>query len=532
MMGADGEEHYLARMQELVEGHYAVGNAFAPPKEVPNVGPAGGEAVTLLVGIPFGLSVPQTVVVAKFLFPFLIALSLYALMLTLGVSRIAALCTTAAVLLANNMSSGPSQLLLLLQGIATSADFTPYARPVNPEVSGLWLVLGLLLFYRIFILQKSRLWESVLLASILATSLYISIYIYSFLGMCVLVWCLWMLGRGEWRPAIHAMLVGLVGLVGAIPFLLNYYALIHAPHYSDTALRQGLIATHEPVVGLWIPVILLLSIFAWPQRFAKARAFFIVSAISVFLLSNQQVLSGVTLQVNHYHWYITKTLILLVLGIYAAYLLDQYITRRWMRWALWGAVSVLFFYNAVLIQYASWQKYLPQTITAQRYAPLLEYLHTESKNTAQAVWADRSLSSYIPLYTEADAPNNDYTMYYLVPQSYLEDRLIVEYRLRDISPKDALTKMQEERVDIAKRLFGIYWRDHAGSYENIPDTLLEQYAARYRASYKTPISQLLKSLGSTIVVHDNTKDAWNLPSREFSKTKTIESRFEVYSFRE
>ena len=43
MMGTDGEEHYLARMAEVYDGHAGVGNVFLPDKNLPYFAPAGGE---------------------------------------------------------------------------------------------------------------------------------------------------------------------------------------------------------------------------------------------------------------------------------------------------------------------------------------------------------------------------------------------------------------------------------------------------------------------------------------------------------
>lgn len=446
MLGGDADEHYLARMEAAYKGDFAGSNVFLPYKDQPYISPIAGETVTTEVGRLFGLSVSPAEMLGKFLFPFLMTLVLYALIFAMLRSRGAALFGAALVIIGDNLISSPSTWLGLLHASTTTVSFLTYSRPVNPEVSGLALFVGLLLLYRIFTLQKTLVWEQLLLGVIVGSCVYLNIYIYTFFGVWLIVCCGWFSYQRKWADALRAGGIGAIGLVCALPFLFNYHALRLTSAYTDSLARSGFLVTHAPIIGVWLLAISVLSLFALPKKYQQARLFFAISALSLLILTNQQILTGHVLQPGHYHWYITKPIASLMVTLLLCWGIGRFIQNQRIRIALWCLALSIIFYNAVLIQINSYRALLPQTIAMQAYAPVMASVN--ALPLGQVVMADRTLSLYIPIYTPADAPNNDYAMYYLVPQTYLEERLFLEYRLRGIVPAQALSTMTAERADI------------------------------------------------------------------------------------
>jgi hypothetical protein len=198
-----------------------------------------------------------------------------------------------------------------------------------------------------------------------------------------------------------------------------------------------------------------------------------------------------------------------------------------MRSIAYTVLLGILFYQAVLVDRNSYIANAPIAIQNQVYAPVLGNLSTY-KNS-QSVWADSELSLEIPLYTKDAAPDNEYLAYYLVPQQYLVDRLLLEYKLRGISPASAYVQMQKERVAIAGELYGVYWRDQSGSYAAIPNSLLISYAEQYEKVYATPYAELFKELGVTQVVWDRSIDPeWMLGNASSLDPVYVNSRFTVY----
>ena len=68
MLGQDAEEHYVARIHELYDGHGTTGNVYLPFKNEPYLIPPLGEIIVGVFGIAFFLTAAQAAVAAKFLF--------------------------------------------------------------------------------------------------------------------------------------------------------------------------------------------------------------------------------------------------------------------------------------------------------------------------------------------------------------------------------------------------------------------------------------------------------------------------------
>ncbi len=505
MMGNDAEDHYLARMKEVYEGHFTAANTFLPNKEQPYFMPNGGEIIATGVGKIFFLSAPQAEMTNKFIFPFLAALALYVLGYSISCSRIAGLLCAASVLLGDgNLIGGLSAWKGLLHGVSMNANFLGYDRPVNPEVSGIVLILGLLFPYRIFFVRDARQWESWALALIIGGAIYISPFIYSFLGLFLFLLFLWLLYVREKSLALRAFAIGAGALFCAIPFAFNYHVLTMADGYASSAMRQGLVTSHIPTVGIWLPVILLASLFFWPKRYAQARPLFVLSVLALLILLNQQIITGHILQPGHYHWYITIPLVFIMLSLYASHGIEKFFTNpRWQ--AIFCALGIaFFFYNASLTQLSSYRAWLPATTEAQRYAPLMQALNNIPGE--RVVWANQDISVYIPLYSRDDTPNNRQLANYLLPDTYLTERLILTYRLRGVTPQEILATLQQERTDVSSQLYGTYWANQTGSFDSIPDSVLASVADEYKKQYVLPLSEMFKKLDIGIIVWDTETD--------------------------
>ncbi|HYF12708.1 MAG TPA: hypothetical protein VD928_00175, partial [Candidatus Paceibacterota bacterium] len=229
--------------------------------------------------------------------------------------------------------------------------------------------------------------------------------------------------------------------------------------------------------------------------------FFIISVTVLLLLTNQHVLTGMILHPAHFHWYITKPLLGIMLGIYAAYLLHfLFKNKRYVRIGATAAALFILFYTSPLL-HPQWYKENPDppVVTAQAYAPALRALK-DIENT-QNVWADKGFSTYVPIYTKHDASNNPlYTIYYLNPQSFYENTMFLEYRLKGETPQSILETLTKDRVTVSETLFGLYYRQLQGSSEAIPDEILSELAEKYRVFYARPYIDILRDLKITVVV--------------------------------
>jgi len=520
MTGADAEEYYVARMQEVYDGHPGLGNVFLTQKSRIALIPGLGENIATRLGQVVGMGAATASVAAKFVLPLSAALLVYALIFSLSASIPASLLASAFVVAGDAILGGPSALLGLIMGRAPITSFLSFARPINPEVSFLFLCVALLILARVFFTQQKPTWlPMVALGLLTGSALYVSPFVSSFLFAVLGLSLLWFVYKKDF-DRVKALTASIaIGITALVPYLLNLMVLRQNSIYADLSMRQGLIHTHTPIIGFWL-IALIVSLFIWPRRFLAARPFFAVAISALAVLLNQQVVTGIAIQPAHYHWYLTKPLAGMVLALFAALLIEWISISKLVRGALCVVYIVFILASAVLVQRDSYRAQYAQAVAAQMYAPLLSYLQTIPE---QAVWADRTLSLYIPMYTKQDVPNHDFAQFDLVSQDFLERRLLLEYALRGIKAKDALATMQAEREDIARRLFGVYWRDQYGSYAAIPDSLLAQYANDYTKSSRENVPAQLRALGITAVAWDKNVD----PSWDLNQYPSLLKQFEA-----
>lgn len=527
MMGADAEEHYVARMQEVDAGYAALGNVFLSHKDAPYLVPGLGENIVARLGSAVGVGAAEANVAAKFFFPFLIALLAYALCYALFASRPIALLGTVTALVGDSLVSGPTPWLALLHGISTSTNFLTLSRPINPEISWLFLFGGMLLFVTAFIKRAPRAWEVVALGLITGLALYVSPYPFTFLGGLLAMSLLWYGYRRDRTRAYGALLSGVLALVCAIPFMFNYHALSASAGYAALALRQGLVHSHAPLISVWLIIMLLAALFVWPRRYPHARTLYLFAVIVLIALTDQQLLTGVSVVPSHYHWYLTKPLIGIMAAMYAWAVLEWVTTRVWLRWLCGVAAVAFLFYNAALIQATSYHAQYPSAVARQAYAPALTYLSTLP--LGESVWADSALSQQISIYTEQNAPNNFYSLYYLVSDQYLVERMLLNYELAGIPAKDILATLAKDRADVSAQIFGIHYREQYGSYAAIPDSLLVEYAERYRMQLARPLADVLRDVSVTLVAWDTAADpAWHIDRVPNATEVFSDGRIRVY----
>lgn len=468
LMGQDAEEHYVARIHELYDGYGTTGNTYLPFKDEPYLIPPLGEMIVGAMGIMLFLSAAQATVVAKFIFPVLAFLCIYAVGYLFTHKRFAGLLGATLAMLGNDFMSYPRNALSLLGGTSMQ-DGIYWARPVNPEVSGTVLFLALAILAHVLQKKTMFMWELCALTLLFGLSIYISPYTWSFLGILLLLVFGWALWQKNTPLAKRVFAVGGIGGLIGVPFIFNYLHATQAPGYAAAALHQGALSSHQPVFGIWVALLIILPLVWSPKQLWPARLLFVLSGAGLLLLLNQQVLTGVYLQPGHYHWYVTKPLVGLLLGIWGVTLLDLFVPKKLWRQVVVGAVICFLLYGAALAQVNFYHKHAPSAFAAQAYAPLFTYLRTQNQ---QVIYANEDIATYVPVQTNSDAPTSEYANMYLAPVGYF----------------DQLQAIQKDPL-------------HANAAQ-------------------------LQKLGITLVVVDVENDTWRIPGAVF--VTTIANRFVVY----
>lgn len=500
MMMLDAENHYLARITEISQGHIMAGNTFLPDKTMPYATPPLGEMVIALFGKVFNMEPARAAIVSKSISVFVITLLVYALAFALSSSRVASLISAGAVMLGNNLIGfSPAPFLELLNGSPSGGPFLFFSRLVNPSVSGVFLFGVLLLIYREFFVQEKTSWRRAIMVGVLVgLSLYITPYTYSFLGLVVLLVFLWFVVKREYEHSFSIFLCGIVGLLLSVPFLINYVALTGLPGYENFTRFLGLVERREFILGALLPLMVAVAVFFWPRPFPKiGRTFFLIVCVALFFLINQQLVTGTYLQHGHYHWYITKPLAGLLGGLVLGYLLERFLAPR-LRVIVTVLILGILVYNSMGFLAPWYGNTKAMALSAQSNGPLVKYLGTIPES--QVVWADGDTSDHIPIYTVHHAPNSVNVGAYPIPVTFFENRLFLEYRLRNVSSEQFESVIRRESHHVGDRLWGMWLREKFGDPSAVPEEEFERLAQKYTVFSALSWSEAFNTLSITRVV--------------------------------
>jgi hypothetical protein len=500
MMMLDAENHYMARINEVQEGFYATGNTFLADKEKSYTTPPLGEMVIGLLGKMAGLDAPRAAIISKPISVFLISILIYILAFLLSRSRIAALIAMAIPVFGYNViafSAGP--LLSLFSGAPEGGPFLIFSRLVNPSLSNIVLFGALILILRLFLENREKIsWVyGGLLGAFIASSLYMSPYVYSFLGVLLLIAWGWFLARREYPSANTTFFAGSVAILCSVPFLVNYLGMFTMPEYETVVRTIGLIPKREFILGVLLPLMAATVVCLWPKTYPKeAKVFLLLAFLALCIVLNQQLISGSYLHPGHYHWYITKPLAGIVAGIFVGNGIVRFVPA-YARTSVTLVILGILVYNSFGFLAPRYESTRATALETQGYAPLMTFLNT--LDVSKQIWTDVETSHYIPIYTKHDVPNNLHVGLYLNDQSFLDNRLFLEYRLREVEPEHFEETIRREAHHVADRLWGLWLRELTGDSAAIPEEEFARLAAEYKAFSALSWDEAFDALGIKLV---------------------------------
>ncbi len=525
MFGTDAEYFYVGRMNHSLYEDYSQGPFPVDPGKNYYLLPKLGERLMAAFSVLFHTQVPQVNVALKFFGPVILTLILYGWSFEMFSSKTSALISSSFVILGINLLDPGNPF-------ATIGNFLPYTRPLSPLLSSLFLFLGLWGIYRLwFFKPKLRLAFSLMLGAWIGLSLYEYIYSWTYLVVVLGLCLLYLVFKREWNKVKYFFIALLANFIALIPYFHNLLIARKDSDYLYMAARQGLLHSHAPILGIWVVIGAVIVIFLWPAPHQNTKRFFIILVSALFVVLNQQIITGLLIQPGHYHWFTTKPIIAIIISFVGLYWLRKFFANKKLQTGFVVLLLGLFFINAIAIQAYSYSDAYPTFQKLQKYAPVLAFLNqTYPLKKNVFITSDFDVvytqASYLVLdYTHLNAP--------LVPDNYSEsldtvrDQLFLGYRLRGIHGKDILGVLTQERGNVTTSLFGIYYRDLPGSHE-LSDTQLQDLSGEYAKFYKMPIKDVFEKLHLDIIINDNGNT--NLASLPFLKIVYTEGDMVVYEF--
>ena len=527
---------WAPRIAEVMDGYPSLGSIYYKEgKDDPYLFQPLGTMAVGYMGNIFSLDINDTLLLSRLIPPFFVVLLLYGFVYLLFRDRLVALCGAALVTLADPILTY-SGMMNFLQGISP-ASFLGLAMPVNHAMIFIPLFAFLIPFWLFY---TRRTWMyGVMSAGFLGLNFYNYFYSWTYLYAFGGVFVLLLLLRKEWKEARSMGSVFVGGLLIAIPYGLNLYAASHYPSYAEVAMRFGVVASHAPLFIGFTALAALGAFWLWfPREDTKRYLFGLSLLLAPILTMNQQLITGKVMQAAHYHWYFHKPMAVIFMAFLAFYLLDRVGFGTYKKIVAGVVLTVSIFAGA----FKQASAYLNDptygenaTIARQQYAPALEWLNTNALKE-EVVLATDQMSHLTVIYTPLNVFYHRAAYASLAAtRERLLDAIFTFYRFRGVGADDARKVFFDERKFISWNIYGIYYRQALGSYEAIPDEMIEEILGEYLASLKTPshlwVKKKLQQYDVHYVVWDKKRDPdWQLKKYSFLKEATVFDNLAIYRF--
>ncbi len=405
-MNTDAETWYISRINGVYKNCYLKCNPYI--KESTSRSPffdlSVSEPILAMPGIIFHVPVPALKVFYEFLLPTILSILIYFLVYRLTNSVLLGLLGISFITLGSNLINvndiiNFTDLKYLFSLDTPYTQFLLHSRPVNPQFSSIIFLTYLHILLSVVERRKHSLY---LLALVYGLSFYIYFYTFFFVSVANFVYIVYLFFQKDWIEFKRIILAVFCGFVIGIPVLINIFQFIHDSLYQSSTIETFLVHTHSPFFGLIGFLYLFISIIIFYLIFRKKEKrehyiFFLILFLACFLIPQQHIFTGVTIQYNHFESYFFTPIFAIFICFVLNILLISKLIPQYTKYLLIIALFILIL-NASLIQIKSYENWLPISINNQKYMPVLNFLN-KIIPSGSIVSAPEEVSSLITIFT-------------------------------------------------------------------------------------------------------------------------------------
>jgi hypothetical protein len=339
-----------------------------------------GYAVALLARL-IGASASTAFIILIGVAALLASVAVFQLLSALGLDGRVAAAGTLFVLCFGGLAGGQGLFGIMMKS-SLLVPGLPFLRRYQPAAAfALFFVFNLLVWQALTIQDKRAARIRGLLAGVV---LGVLVFCYFYLWTAALAWLvcvglLWILFR---RQESRKVLTMVLTVVGVAAFALAPYVYLVSHRAANLDEQQTLISTHRPdllripeILGALILIAIGMAVRRKKLELNNSRLIFIASlSLLPFVVFNQQILTGRTMQPYHYETFILNYAVLVGLVV-AVVSLQKPLSQRVLIWiavlsVLWGAVEV---------GLPARMTFVPLAINNDRMVPVLLRLNELSK---------------------------------------------------------------------------------------------------------------------------------------------------------
>jgi len=487
------ELYYAARVQEVKDGHYAVGNAYLyENKDDPYLLPPVGEMIMVGFGKLFGLTTPQIMVYGtKLFFPIMLFIAIYFFALLLQKDKKIAFLSSLAIFLASNLVYGMGDLFNILRGFTSAPVFSVYLQPINPQISSLFFFLFMISLYLALDKKKTYLWiiSGLLLGIILNFYFFTWAFILSFSGLLFLFF-VWTKDSQRLKILISVLSIG---IILSIPYFLSLLEAMKTPQFLYSVNNQGMISTHALILGKIS--LLTIVIFLLAAKFFKLPKdlnyyFLLALVLNTFVVINQQIITGKELYQGHFHWYYNTPIFFIILFMALNLFVKKYLAK--FKNLIVFILFILIIYNGWVICKSAFEHNFSFFVDQQKYGFVVKWLNDQGSKNKVVASEDLILNSIIPAYTSADVYLAEQASWFFAPRERMEHNYLTYLWLKQIKPDEIKEYFENHRQEVSRMSSFDIVGKHYSCIDCVSPEMIKYLTNRYRFFYDDFLNQFRK----------------------------------------
>lgn len=388
---AADEDFYLSRGKEVLDGH-GLGNPliregkdtypdyYFTLNEYLLVGPF------YILGLADNINIATLYAIYSFVGVFALIIGIYFFALHLRADKLFAVLVAIAVV------SGYS----LIENSFFAPVFNMYGRALHPALSSLAVFSYLILCLRAL---KVPSFKRILIAGAMFGALsYIYSYAWTFVAVFNGFLFLLFTCKRDWPSAKRIVFISSLGALISLYNVIRTVSYMLSPAGQQFSYFYGAASGHTFVYRkLGLLVLLSFGLFAYRKRDTNWPIPFAL-LLSGWFCINQQALTGIRIQPNHYLWYYTEPAFVIALS----YALWSYLQTYRAKMVVCFFVIGLFLLNTTIAQFNAFSLTLPQRLHEQEYRPALDELNKDEHQGVVLAAADDDAEFLVTVYTPHD----------------------------------------------------------------------------------------------------------------------------------
>lgn len=480
----DAELFYTSRIQEIKDGYYQMGNSYLfENKNDPYLQPPLAEMVMAGFGWIFNLDITGIMIYgSKLFFPIIVWLAMYFAIYVWRKDKKIAFLTSLVIFLSSNLVYHFLDLINIFRFGGTNG-FSPYLRPINPQISSLLFFLFLGFFY--LSLEKKKKIFLILSSIFFGLSFYVYLYTWTYILTFIVLLIIFFLIKKEKESAYISLKIIIGGILISIPYWYVFFKAIMSPQFEYAATNQGMISTHAFIFS---KVAVLAILLCWiVSKIVKLNKklnyyFWLFLTLTAIIVINQQVITGKELYHGHFHWYYNTPVLIITIILSLDLLVKKYLPKR--RNLIILLLSIFFIFNGMIVWINSFNSNFERFKNYQNYGDIVEWINENDLKDKVIVSEDLGLNSMIPPYTSANVYIAEQASWYLVPIERIEHNYLLYLYLKGVKDTDIEEYLKNNKIEISTMSSLDIPEKHYSCTECITEEMINYLTNRYKEFYK------------------------------------------------